>query len=254
MMKAQDLAIDVDGRRLVSDVSFTLERGQILALAGASGIGKSLIAAAILGMLPRGGRRGGTLLLDGETMTDARLRAARGRRIALAPQPLSSLDPSARIDDQFRWAARRAGLSGAACKAAPAAALARLGLPERTSSLYPHHLSGGMARRILLGIATVGRPQVLIVDEPTSGLDRAAIDHVAGDLSRLASDGCALLVITHDLVFASGLADRIAVLSPDRFAAPMPASAFVADGADIPDAQARRLWRATPANGMTVDA
>lgn len=254
MIEARELSIHVEGRRLVSGVSFTVDRGRVLALAGESGIGKSLVAAALVGMLPGGAQRGGTLLLDGEAMTDAHLRAVRGQRIALAPQPLSSLDPSARIEDQFRWAARRAGLPRMARKAAAAASLARLGLPERTCDLYPHHLSGGMARRIILGIATVGRPQVLIVDEPTSGLDGASVAHVAGDLRRLASDGCAVIVITHDLVFASGFADAIAVLSPGGFAAPMPASAFVADGADIPDAHARGLWRATPANGMTVDA
>ena len=254
MIEAQELAIHMDGRPLVSGISFTVARGQIVALAGESGIGKSLIAAALVGMLPGGAQRSGTLVLDGEAMTDARLRATRGRRIALAPQPLSSLDPSARIGDQFRWAARRAGLAGMARKTAGAASLARLGLADKTCDLYPHHLSGGMARRIILGIATVGCPQVLIVDEPTSGLDGASIGHVAGDLRRLASEGCALIVITHDLVFASGVADAIAVLSPGGFAAPMPALAFTADGAEIPDAHARRLWRATPANGMIIDA
>ncbi|KHJ54695.1 hypothetical protein LA66_08905 [Aureimonas altamirensis] len=254
MIEAQDLAIHMDGRRLVSGVSFTVDPGRVLALAGESGIGKSLVAAALVGMLPGGAQRGGTLFLDGQVMTDACLRAVRGRRIALAPQPLSSLDPSARVDDQFRWAARRAGLPRMARKAAAAASLARLGLAAETCDLYPHHLSGGMARRVLVGIATVGRPQVLIVDEPTSGLDGASIALVAGDLRRLASDGCAVIVITHDLVFASRVADAVAVLSPGGFAAPMPASAFTSDGADIPDAHARRLWRATPANGMTVDA
>lgn len=254
MMAVQNLSIELDGHPLISGVSFAIGRGTILALAGASGIGKSLMAAALVGMLPGGGRRHGTVSFDGKTMTDATLRALRGRRIGLAPQPLSSLDPSARICDQLRWAARRAGLPRAERHLAAARALSRFDLPERTSRLYPHHLSGGMARRVLMGIATVGSPQVLIVDEPTSGLDRVSIDHVTHDLRRLAVEGCAVIVITHDLVFAGGVADAIAVLSADGFAGPMPARTFTADGADIPDAHARRLWRATPANGMLIDA
>jgi peptide/nickel transport system ATP-binding protein len=231
-------------------IDFDLVPGRTLAVIGESGAGKSILLLALMGLLPPGGRRRGTITLDGRAISDAQLRSACGRLIGFAPQSLSHLDPTASVGRQIAWAARRSGLSRSAARGAVAGSLERFALPRHTVELFPHQLSGGMARRVLLAAATVGRPRLLLVDEPTSGLDDANTGRVAQDLARIAQDGTAIIVVTHDLPLALRSADAIALMRNGRMLGLTDPSGVRQGGTDAAARYAHALFRALPEQGM----
>jgi antitoxin (DNA-binding transcriptional repressor) of toxin-antitoxin stability system len=137
------------------------------------GSGKSLLAHAVLGLLPSNAVQGGTIAYAGAPPVHRRLRRLRGREIALIPQSVRYLDPLARVGPQTRRAAALVASPDPA--AATTQAYARLDLPAGTERAYPHELSGGMARRVLTATSTIGRPRLVIADEPTPGLHAATV-------------------------------------------------------------------------------
>lgn len=238
----------------LQDVTLTVAAGEFLAVVGASGAGKSLLAHAVLGLVPRNATVEGRIRFDGALLDAASLPALRGRRIALVPQSIAHLDPMARVGDQVRWAAARAGLPRAQTREAAATALSALGLPGDVARAYPQALSGGMARRVLLAMATVGQANLVIADEPTDGLDPANAALVLGYLRRLADGGKAALVVTHDLASAIPLANRVAVMRDGCLLETERAEDFSDDGAQLRSSHARSLWRALPQNGLCIAA
>jgi peptide/nickel transport system ATP-binding protein len=205
----------------VTDLAFDLHPGECLALVGESGCGKSVLAHAILGLLPanaevRGSARLGDLeLICAPERTLAR--TVRGRRLALVPQsPASHLTPVRTVGSQLVEALRELGLPAPAAAVKAESLLQLVGLDGRTGGLYPHELSGGMAQRVANAIALAGDPEVIIADEPTSGLDRALVDLTMAELRRRCDEGRAVLLITHDLAAAERMADRVAVMYASR--------------------------------------
>ncbi|MFC3167259.1 ATP-binding cassette domain-containing protein [Paracoccus fontiphilus] len=234
----------------LSGLTLTLDAGEVLAVIGGSGAGKSLLAHAVLGLLPPNAVLRGQIAFRGQPLTGGDYPAAlRGRRIALVPQQISHLDPMARAGRQIGWAARRAGAA-----AAVPDRLAALGLPPGAARLYPGQLSGGMARRVLLAMAQAGAPDLLVADEPTAGLDPQNRRTVLRLLRDHARQGGAVLLITHDLTAALPFADRVAILDNGRMAGLEAARDFRGDGAALASAHARALWRALPENGFLADA
>lgn len=215
---------------LLRGLNLQVAAGQITALIGASGAGKSLLAHAILGALPGHARVAGRIEVRG--------------RIGFLPQQSGWLDPTARVGDQIAWAARRAG-----CPAQAEARLAALDLGPEVAALYAHQLSGGMARRVLMAMALIGRPALLVADEPTAGLDPDCAGRLLASLRAHAGQGGAVLLITHDLTAALPFTDEVAMIAEGRLSPACAARAFAGDGADLPDA-ARRQWLALPQNGF----
>ncbi|MFJ4219585.1 dipeptide ABC transporter ATP-binding protein [Curtobacterium luteum] len=219
-------------RPAVHGVSFSVGRGERVAVVGESGSGKSTTAHAVLRLLPAtaqltggsvrlSGAAAGTEDLDLVTATDAEVRAARGLRIGFVPQdPTVSLNPVTRIGVQVAEVLRIHGLaSGPEAHERAVEELRRAGIdrPELRARQYPHELSGGMRQRVLIAIALIGDPELLVADEPTSALDvtvqRTILDH----LDRLVAErGTSVLFITHDLGVAADRADRIVVMSEGR--------------------------------------
>ena len=241
-------------QRIVSALqclNFGLDRGEVLALVGASGAGKSLLAHALFDILPPNAVTTGQLLLDGMTLNPGNWPAHRGRRMGLVPQSTSHLDPLTRCGTQLAWAAQRSGHRVE--KAALEQALARSGLDSSTAQAFPHQLSGGMARRMMLAMATIGEPDLIVADEPTGGLDPAIAIAVLGHLRRLADAGNGVLVITHDLAQTLPFADRVAILQHGQLVDIEPASAFSGDGASLRSAYARALWHSMPENHFSAD-
>lgn len=210
------------GAPAVRDARLSVAAGQTVAVVGESGSGKSTTAAAVLGLLPPGGRiTAGRIAFDGVDITSAsrrQLRALRGRGIGLVPQdPMTNLNPVYKVGFQIQEALRANGLRGRrAVRRRAVELLAEAGMsdPETQSRRYPHELSGGMCQRVLIAIALAGRPRLLIADEPTSALDvtvqRAVLDH----LQRLTNElGTAVLLITHDLALAAERAEQVIVMS-----------------------------------------
>ncbi|MBQ7803726.1 ABC transporter ATP-binding protein [Rhodococcus sp. (in: high G+C Gram-positive bacteria)] len=225
LLSVTDLQIAYGAEPAVSGVSFTVGRGEVVAVVGESGSGKSTTAHAILGLLAGSGHvTGGTVEFEGEQIdsySDRAWQRIRGARIGLVPQdPTTSLNPVTRIGDQVAEVLRIHGLADrrkARLDAVEVLERAGIDRPEIRARQYPHELSGGMRQRVLIGIALVSNPALVIADEPTSALDvtvqRRILDHLD---ERIAESGAAVLLITHDLGVAADRADRILVMQGGR--------------------------------------
>ncbi|MGH3917168.1 MAG: ABC transporter ATP-binding protein, partial [Pseudonocardiaceae bacterium] len=217
----RDLAVTFTTRRgpvtALSGINLDLHPGRVHVVIGESGSGKSVLAHALLDLLPRNVTLRGRRHLGTEDLTDAdarRWREVRARHLAFIPQsPASALNPVRRLGPLLIELARARGVARDAAWPTVAQALAGFDLdPERIRASYPHHLSGGMAQRVVSSLALVGAPEVVIADEPTSGLDAELVDRTARHLTGLAERGAALLVITHDLTLARRLGGTTSVL------------------------------------------
>lgn len=231
-------------------IDLKVDRSEILALVGASGAGKSLLAHALFGILPENAVVRGSISLNREPVGATNGGKGQCPRMALVPQSLSHLDPLARCGKQLLWAAKRSGKAKTTTDLVNT--LESFGLDAEVMRLYPHQVSGGMARRLLLAIATIGEPDLIVADEPTSGLDPDVADTVLRHLRRFADRGKAVLLITHDLVTAVSHADRVAILEQGRLLGIEPANAFSDDGRQLTLSYARALWLAMPGNQFTT--
>ena len=242
---------------LVQDLTFTLNRGETLAIAGESGSGKSITSLAIMGLLPPPAVRvtGGRVSLGSQDLTglpEAALRSIRGDRIAMIFQePMTSLNPVMTVGAQLTEAIRAhepVSRSEAAKRAVEALQAVRLSDPDRRMRQYPHELSGGMRQRVMIAMALALRPEVLIADEPTTALDvtvqREVLD-LLRDLQR--NLGTAIILITHDMGVVAEMADRVIVMRQGRQVETAP----TADIFDRPQADyTRALLAAVPRMGQ----
>ncbi|QDQ15079.1 ABC transporter ATP-binding protein [Streptomyces spectabilis] len=206
----------------VTDARFDLAPGECLALVGESGCGKSVLASALLGLLPGNAETAGSALLgDLDLLTaDERTlaRTVRGRRVGLVPQsPAAHLTPVRTVRSQLEETLRElTGVRRPALRKAAEAAAERASFPVGHLDRYPHQLSGGLAQRAATALALIGDAPLLLADEPTTGLDRELVDRTVDELRRHVGDDRALLLITHDLAAARRVADRVAVMYASR--------------------------------------
>jgi oligopeptide/dipeptide ABC transporter ATP-binding protein len=221
VLSVADLHVSLSPRRglgaeIVRGVSFSLTRGETVAVIGESGCGKTTLALAIGGLLPRGleATRGG-VDFEGTPLVGADERvlcAIRGRRLGMVFQDaIGTLNPLRTVGSILTEAARRARRSKAVARTRARECLAMVGLPAGVAEMYPHELSGGMRQRAAIAIAIVNEPALLIADEPTTALDATVQAQVLDVLDGLRLE-MAMLVITHDIAVAAELADRIMVM------------------------------------------
>ncbi|MBR0894500.1 ABC transporter ATP-binding protein [Bradyrhizobium tropiciagri] len=208
--------------RAVDDVSFSVRRGETLAIVGESGCGKSVSALSIMRLVPDPPGRivGGSVTLEGTDLLkldDAAMRDIRGNRISMIFQePMTSLNPVMRIGDQIIEAVRlhqKVSSKEAWKQAVDMLRLVRIPEPERRAQEYPHQLSGGMRQRAMIAMALACRPALLIADEPTTALDvtiQAQILALIVDLQQRLGTG--LILITHDLGVVAQTAQRVIVM------------------------------------------
>ncbi|MCI9129256.1 MAG: ABC transporter ATP-binding protein [Eggerthellaceae bacterium] len=231
----------------VHDLTISVHAGEVVAVVGASGSGKTLLADSILGLFQPNAIVSGSIWFDGVQRTADELARLRGHGISLIPQSVESLDPLMRVGKQVigpgckGWQARRAKQSEL---------FERYGLAPEVERAYPFQLSGGMARRVLFCCAMMDDPKLIIADEPTPGLDAALADQVMGDLRQFADEGGGVLLITHDIELALRSADRVAVFKDGTVVE----EALVASFAS-PDLLAhpfsKQLWHALPEHGFS---
>ncbi|MGW8761671.1 ABC transporter ATP-binding protein [Streptomyces sp. NPDC055815] len=215
LLAVEGLRVSFAGVEAVRGVSFDVHPGEVLALVGESGAGKSLTGRALLGLAPHGATVSGRVLLRGAPVAPADL----GRRVAWIPQDaMASLSPVHLVDAQLGFAARTsAGRRRGAALAVARRALAEVGLEGDAASAYPHALSGGMRQRAVIAMALVNGPDLVVADEPTTALDAERRDQVLGLLrERCAAAGAALLLVSHDLESVRRHAGRIAVMHLGR--------------------------------------
>jgi len=239
-----DRSLEQKDLQVISDLRLTVRPGEIVAIAGSSGSGKSLLASAILGILPGNATVRGHLHYAGEELTPQRQAQLRGTQIALVPQSVAYLDPLMKVGKQVdghrkpRPTEKRKGM------------FKRLGLPEQTEKLFPFQLSGGMARRVLVSTALLTDAKLIIADEPTPGMSLEQALEALKLFRELADSGKAVILITHDIDLAFEFADRVAVFYAGTTVETAPVEDFRTGPEALRHPYSRALWRALPQNGF----
>ncbi|MGO4742102.1 ATP-binding cassette domain-containing protein [Serratia quinivorans] len=217
LLTLEHLTLSLDGEVKIHDLNFTLHAGERLCLLGASGSGKSLTAAAILGTLPLGAVVSGSIRLQGQEISGRRLQQRTGAKLAAIFQdPFTSLNPLTTVGQQLILALRsQSNMAKSRARHCAAELLTALGMsPDSIMARYPGQLSGGQCQRICAALALVGEKSLLIADEPTTALDMVSQHQLIDILKCYTERPCspALLFITHDLTVAAGLCQRVIVL------------------------------------------
>lgn len=231
----------------IVDLNITLHCGEVLAIVGASGSGKSLLAHAILGILPVNAQTGGEMYYRGTLMTPQEKSRLRGGRIAFIPQSVAFLDPLMHVGEQVR------GTAGKSVLEKQREAFAHFNLKTGTEALYPFQLSGGMARRVLLSTARVVDAELFIADEPTPGLDLEIALEALKDFRELADSGKGVILITHDIDLALRVADKISIFHDGTVIETADVNLFCGDGSKLAHPYSRELFKALPQNEFCVD-
>lgn len=237
---------------VITQLDLEAEVGQIVAVVGSSGSGKSLLAHALLGILPPNARVSGEMFFKGQHLNPVRIEKLRGREIALIPQSVGYLDPLQRVGPQVQRAALLSGAKPARAKVLQQKAFERYGLKPLVSRLFPFQVSGGMARRVLLSTATVGQAELIIADEPTPGLHPTVVVETLRHLRELADEGKAVVLITHDIEAALQIADKVAVFYAGTTVEVASAKDFDdPEGTHLRHPYTKALWQALPQNKFT---
>ena len=230
VLEVADLSVRIglpDGRSVhaVDRVSFTVSSGEVVAVVGESGCGKTMLAMSILGLLPEGGEiTAGRITLAGEDLRSAapdRLQRIRGDRIGTVFQePMTALNPVLTVGRQIGEVLRRhAPANGRSERERVIELLDTVGIPDpaRRVDQYPHEMSGGMAQRVVIAMAIACGPSLLLADEPTTALDVTIQAAILRTLDRLRRDmDMAVVLITHDLGVVADIADRVMVMYAGR--------------------------------------
>ena len=216
---------DGDEVPLVRNISFSIARGETLAIVGESGSGKSVSSLAILGLLSKALRiQSGRILFEGQDLRqldDEALRKMRGRDMSMVFQePMTSLNPVRSIGSQIiESIEENMGLSRSEARARAIDLLKEVGVAdaERRLKQYPHHFSGGMRQRVMIAIALAAEPKLIIADEPTTALDVTIQAQILDLMARICKDhGTALILITHNLGIVARYAQRVNVMYGGR--------------------------------------
>ena len=228
----------------IRELDVTIHEGEMVAVVGSSGSGKSLLAHGILGIQPYNATLGGEIYYDGELLTEERKAELRGNEIVLVPQSVAYLDPLMKIGPQIRK-----GKKDKESKNKLDRIFKGFHLKEEVHDFYTFEMSCGMNRRVLVSTALMGNPKLVIADEPTPGLHMDMVRKVMSHFREMADQGAGVLLITHDLEQALAVADRVVVFY----------AGTTVEDADVKDFEkeellrhpySKALWRALPQNGF----
>ncbi len=234
----------------IRSLDLAVNAGQVVAVVGQSGTGKSLLAHAVLGILPGNASVSGDIFFKNSRLTAESAKRFRGRDIALIPQSVAFLNPLLHVGAQIARAGLLSGIPSREVKKVAHQALRRYGLASHVYRWLPFQLSGGMSRRVLTATATVGSASLLLADEPTNGLDVRTARETLRQLRDLADAGKAVVLITHDLEAALQMADKVSVFCGGVTIEEASASDFNGTGR-LRHPYTKALWASLPNNRFT---
>ena len=226
--------------QMVFDLNVTIKKGEILAIAGSSGSGKSLMAHAILGILPKNTVVSAEIKFKNEIVDENRLSQLRGKEITFVPQSIAYLDPLMTIEDQLM----RKGIN----KQDFFKVMDTLGFTKADLGKYPFQLSGGMARRVLIANTILSKADLIIADEPTPGLSLDLAIEVLNHFRNMANDGKGILLITHDIDLVCNVADKMAIFYGGHILETLNTKDFLKGEKYIRHPLTKAFWRALPQN------
>jgi peptide/nickel transport system ATP-binding protein len=227
-----------------------VEAGQIIAIVGQSGAGKSLLAHAVLDILPGNSSVSGNMYFKNTKITHRTAKKFRGKGISLIPQSVSFLNPLLHVGTQIARSGVLSGMNHHQARMSSEEILEKYGLSAEIYDWFPFQLSGGMARRVLTATATIGTADLLIADEPTNGLDENVAHETLMHLRQLADTGKAVVLITHDIESALQVADRVSVFYGGVTLEEADAADFYNEGS-LRHPYSRQLWSSLPCNQFT---
>lgn len=232
--------------KVICNLSIEAHKGEILAVVGSSGSGKSLLAHAILGILPSNAKLAGNMEYNGKKLTKEIKEEIRGKEIALVPQSTTYLDPLMRISNQVIGSVD--GENEGMMKQLQRDIFRKYALNPDVERMFPHELSGGMTRRVLVSTAVMSSAKLVIADEPTPGLDEKTLNETLRYFKDMANRGCAVILITHDIEAALKISDKIAVFYAGTVLEVANVEDFKNDGENLRHPYTRALWNALPQN------
>lgn len=227
---------------VIHSLSLDVKEGEILAVVGSSGSGKSILASAVLDLLPKNAVVSGKITYDGKPLSMKTTPDLYGKEISFIPQSVDYLDPLMKVGKQVQ------GVKGSKARQEELFEKYRLG--RDTEKKYPFQLSGGMARRVLISGAVMGNPKLIIADEPTPGLDLELAMETLKHFRTLADQGTGILMITHDIDLALNVADRIAVFYAGTIVEIASTQDFLSGRDALRHPYTKALYDALPQNGF----
>ena len=226
--------------QMVFDLNVTIKKGEILAIAGSSGSGKSLMAHAILGILPKNAVVSAEIKFKNEIVDENRLSQLRGKEITFVPQSIAYLDPLMTIEDQLM----RKGIN----QQDFFKVMDTLGFTKADLGKYPFQLSGGMARRVLIANTILSKADLIIADEPTPGLSLDLAIEVLNHFRNMANDGKGILLISHDIDLVCNIADRMSIFYGGHILETLNTKDFLKGEKYIRHPLTKAFWKALPQN------
>ena len=233
--------------KAINNLDIDLYKGEILAVVGSSGSGKSLLAHSILGILPSNANLKGDIYYKDEILDEKRKEKLRGKEIVFIPQSVNYLDPLMEVGKQVKISIKDKKKSNTILERV----FRKYNLDKKVEKYYPFQLSGGMARKVLLSSALVSNAEVIIADEPTPGLDEKSLNEALKDFRDLADNGCAVLIITHDISAALKIADRVAIFYGGTTLEVAKAEDFKNNGENLRHPYTKDLYNALPNTKFT---
>ena len=226
--------------QMVFDLNVTIKKGEILAIAGSSGSGKSLMAHAILGILPKNTVVSAEIKFKNEIVDEDRLSQLRGKEITFVPQSIAYLDPLMTLEDQLM----RKDIN----KQDFFKVMDTLGFTKADLGKYPFQLSGGMARRVLIANTILSKADLIIADEPTPGLSLDLAIEVLNHFRNMANDGKGILLISHDIDLVCNIADRMSIFYGGHILETLNTKDFLKGEKYIRHPLTKAFWKALPQN------
>ena len=237
--------------KVITDLTLDINEGEILAVLGSSGSGKSLLAHAIMGILPENAQLNGKIKFKGKDLSQEDKEEIRGSKIAFIPQSVNFLDPLMKISDQT-IGHTESEEEKKSKKIKQREIFEHYNLGPEVDEMYPFQLSGGMARRVLVSTALLSDPELVIADEPTPGLDEKTVKETLNHFRHMKEDNIGVLLITHDIHAALDVADRIGIFYSGYVIEIAETKDFTGDGENLLHPYTKALYKALPANGFEL--